>query len=46
MHQKHQQAAIIASMMSGFIIALLYHFEILVASQATMILSMVLLSGA
>jgi hypothetical protein len=46
MNQKNRKAAIGASVMSGFIIALLYHFEILVASQAMMILSMTLLSFA
>ncbi len=46
MHQKHQKAAIIASMMSGFIIALFYHFELIVASKTMMIISMLLLSLA
>lgn len=43
MNPKNKQAAIIASFLSGFVIALLYHFEILVSSQSTMIISMILL---
>lgn len=46
MHQKHEQSAIGASMISGFIIALFYHFEFIVASKTMMITSMILLSFA
>lgn len=46
MNQKNKHAAIIASVMSGFIIALLYHFELIVASKTMMITSMLLLSLA
>jgi len=46
MNPKNKQAAIIASVMSGFIIALFYHFELIVASKTMMITSMLLLSVA